>query len=131
MIILDLETTGFDNKKDKIIEFAWIKVDSNFNEIERLEFLVNPEIEISKEVLKITWIKLEDLEKADVFEKNLEKAKAFLWNDKIIIWHNIQFDISFLNEVWLILDTKFIDTFELASLFFTLRKILCTWSFIG
>jgi DNA polymerase III alpha subunit (gram-positive type) len=54
MIILDLETSGLNAKEDKIIEFAAVKIDENLNEIDRLNFFVNPEIQVSNEVLKLT-----------------------------------------------------------------------------
>lgn len=122
MIILDLETTGFDKKEDKIIEFAAVKIDSNFKEIDSLEFLVNPELEVSDEVLKVTWINWEDLKKADTFDKNFDRVQQFLDEEEIIVGHNIQFDIWFLNELWLAKNNPSLDTFVLASIFLPWEK---------
>lgn len=117
MIILDLETTGLDAKKDKIIEFAAIKINENFEEIERLNFFINPEIKISNEVVKLTWITQEKLDKAPIFQEKIPEIEKFLEWDKTIIWHNIQFDIWFLQEWWFLKKNNFLDTFVLSSIF--------------
>ena len=117
MIVLDLETTGLDCKKDKIIEFAAIKIDENFNEIDRLNFFINPEIKVSNEVIKLTWIPQETLDKSLVFKDRINEIKEFLEWDRTIIWHNIQFDIWFLQEYWFLKKNNFLDTFVLSSIF--------------
>ena len=118
MIILDLETTGLDCKKDKIIEFAAVKIDENLNEIDRLNFFINPEIKVDKTVIKLTWIKQETLDEAPIFREKIEEIKNFLDWDRTIIWHNIQFDIWFLQEWWFLKENNFLDTFILSSIFF-------------
>lgn len=118
MIILDLETSGLNCKEDKIIEFAAVKIDENLNEIERLNFFVNPEIQVSNEVLKITWIKQEILDKSHTFQEKIPEIEKFLDWDRTIIWHNIQFDIWFLQEWWFLKKNNFLDTFVLSSIFF-------------
>jgi len=118
MIILDLETSGLEAKKDKIIEFAAVKIDENLNEIERLNFFVNPETQVSNEVIKLTWIKQEILDKSPTFQEKIPEIEKFLEWDRTIIWHNIQFDIWFLQEWWFLKKNNFLDTFVLSSIFF-------------
>ncbi len=115
MIFLDLETTGFDPKSDKIIEFAAVKTDDDLNEIETLEFLVNPEKEIPEIVSQITNINQEVVDGEKTFNERIEEVKKFI-GDEIIVGHNIQFDISFLQEYDLAIENKFIDTCYFANI---------------
>ncbi|MBT4936681.1 hypothetical protein HON22_02075, partial [Candidatus Peregrinibacteria bacterium] len=115
MIFLDLETTGFDPKKDKIIEFAAVRVDKNFEVIETLDFLVNPECPIPPIVSKITQIFDKDVNDSAPFEARIEEVQAFVKED-VIIGHNIRFDLSFLQERSLCKKNSFIDTCNLAEI---------------
>ena len=49
LIVFDLETTGLDLVKDRIIQLSYIKISPNGNE-ERENFYINPEKEIPHEV---------------------------------------------------------------------------------
>lgn len=115
MIFLDLETTGFDSKKDKIIEFAAVRVDAQFKELGALDFLVNPQAEIPAIVSQITHIFQADTENERPFEERIDEVKAFIGDD--VIWgHNIDFDLSFLREYGIAVENKRIDTNELATI---------------
>lgn len=93
-VSLDLETTGFDPKNDRIIEFGAIKFDLEGNE-EKLSFLVNPDTPIPQIVTHITNISDKDVKNAPRFEEKLEEVMKFI-GDLPIIGHNIQFDTNFL-----------------------------------
>ena len=60
LVIFDLETTGLDLVKDRIIQIAYIKVFPDGKEVRRNQ-LVNPGFEISAEITAITSITNEDL----------------------------------------------------------------------
>ena len=113
-IFLDLETTGLDSKKDKIIEFSAIRVDEFLNETWRLDFICNPWIEVSRVVLNLTWIKLSEIEDSESFSFYSDQVRDFIQDEDIIVWHNIWFDISFLKESWIELNNLSIDTYILA-----------------
>ena len=115
MIFLDLETTGFDPVKDKIIEFAAVKVNDSFEGTNTLEFLVNPECSIPPIVSQITKIFDKDVLESKPFETHIEEVKKFVGDD-IIIGHNIRFDLSFLQERGLCESNPFIDTCNLAEI---------------
>ena len=55
LVIFDLETTGLDIVKDRIIQIAYIKVHPDGKE-ERKSHFVNPGMPIPKEVTEITHI---------------------------------------------------------------------------
>lgn len=117
MIFLDLETTGFDPKEDKIIEFSAVRVDDDFQVLETLDFMVNPEKEIPKQVIQITGIEQADVENAQPFSARVDEVRKFLQDD-VIIGHNISFDISFLQNYSLLETNESIDTCDIATITF-------------
>ncbi|NWJ51291.1 MAG: hypothetical protein HXX14_10530 [Bacteroidetes bacterium] len=94
--ILDLETTGFSPKNgDKIVEIAIISIDCNGNEIDRFETLINPRREVS--ATSIHGITAEMLQNAPTIDMVIGDIIHHL-NNKTIVGHNIQFDLSFINH---------------------------------
>lgn len=74
LVIFDLETTGLDIVRDRIIQISYIKVCPDGKE-ERKNIFVNPEKGIPVEVEKLTGITNEDVKNAPTFKsiaKNLE-----------------------------------------------------------
>jgi DNA polymerase III epsilon subunit-like protein len=113
-ISLDLETTGFEPVKDKIIEFGAVKFDLN-GQKETLQFLVNPGITLPQIITHITGIKDKDLESAPQFQDKKQEILDFI-QDFPIIGHNIQFDTNFLRENNLEFQNPEYDTCQLASI---------------
>ena len=105
-IIMDTETTGLLmasivdlDKQPKIIEFAAIKLDDNtLEELERIEFLVNPEEALPKEIIKITGINDFILKDSKPFSFHYEKLCNFFLGEKNLIAHNISFDMGMLKN---------------------------------
>lgn len=117
LVSLDLETTGLDPEKDKIIEFGAVKFNLENNEKESLQFFINPGIKIPQIITHITNIKDEDLEDAPAFEEKKEEIKNFI-EDSPIVGHNIKFDTNFLRQKGIELKNPEYDTHELASIIF-------------
>lgn len=116
-VCLDIETTGFDLEKDKIIEIAAVKFEPG-KIYEQLETLINPEgAEVPAVVKMLTGISSLDLEKAPAFSEETDGLREFL-NDLPIVGHNIAFDISFLEAEGLELKNQLLDTYELARVLF-------------
>ncbi len=113
-ISLDLETTGFDSSKDKIIEFGAVKFDLS-GEKERLQFLINPGTKLPDIITHITGITDEDLTDAPQFSEKAEEIAAFI-GDLPIVGHNIQFDTGFLRANGIELKNPEYDTCQLASI---------------
>lgn len=95
-IVLDIETTGLDYKREKIIEFAAVKIVNN--EItEEYETLVNPKQEIKSSSISIHHITPEMVEDAPTIEEVMPKILDFI-QDYPIVGHNVIFDYSFINR---------------------------------
>ena len=68
LIIFDLETTGLDLVKDRIIQISFIKITPDGQEY-RTNLYVNPERSISAEAIEITGITDEQLKDAPTFKQ--------------------------------------------------------------
>jgi DNA polymerase III epsilon subunit-like protein len=104
MIIFDTETTGLPkssivdlDKQPKIIEFAAIKLnDETLEEVERLEFLVNPKEKLEPIIKKITGLTDSDLENEKPFTAYYGQLAKFFLGEKYCIAHNLEFDMNLL-----------------------------------
>lgn len=95
-IVLDIETTGLDYKREKIIEFAAVKLVNN-KITEEFETLINPEQEIKPSSIAIHHITQEMVADAPTIEEIMPKILDFI-KDYPIVGHNVIFDYSFLNR---------------------------------
>ena len=95
-VVFDLETTGLSARYDRIIEFGAVKI-SGGRVIERVDILVNPKVHIPEKITKITNITDAMVENEPTIEELLPRILEFIGNS-ILVTHNAQFDISFLNE---------------------------------
>ena len=68
LIVFDLETTGLDMIKDRIIQISYIKVMPDGTE-DRKNLFVNPCKEIPAEVVALTGISNEDVKDAPTFKQ--------------------------------------------------------------
>ena len=100
LIIFDLETTGLDLVKDKIIQIAYIKVYPDGKE-ERESLFINPGVKIPKEVTAITGISDEMVAGKPTFkERALDLKNAFEGCD-FAGFNSNHFDIPMLAEEFL------------------------------
>ena len=96
-IAFDLETTGLNIDEDEIIEISAVKFingeyHSNFTT------LVKPKKNISKQISDLTGIDNEMVQSAPLIEDVLDDFLSFI-NNNILVAHNIEFDLSFINRV--------------------------------
>ena len=115
-ISLDLETTGIDPAKDRIIEFGAIKFDLQGN-TEKRSFLINPGVALPQIITHITKLTDADLKDQPLIAEKINEITEFI-GDLPIIGHNIQFDTSFLKNNGIDLKNQEYDTFNLASILF-------------
>lgn len=95
-VVFDLETTGLDPKDgNSIIEIGAVRVKNN-QIIDRFDELINPGIELSEEITRITSITNEMLIGKDN-EENVMKRFIEWAKDDILVAHNAKFDLSFVN----------------------------------
>lgn len=113
-IVLDIESTGVDPKRDDIIEVSAVKLNSKGEVIDTLDTLVSTKLlPLRPLVTALTGIKVADLDGQPTIEEILPKVEAFV-GDRPIIGHNISFDVEFLHAKGLKLDGDLLDTLELA-----------------
>lgn len=92
-VVLDLETTGFSRKNDRIIELSMIRCEKG--RTTRYETFVNPGISIPARVAKLTGISDDDVADAPQIEDILESVYEFIGDCKIVA-HNASFDAGFI-----------------------------------
>jgi len=95
-VVLDVETTGLDYTRERIIEFAAVKL-KNGKIIDTFETLINPHQHIRKSSQAIHGISEEDLEGAPEEEEIYPKIFEFI-EGATLVAHNAIFDFSFLNR---------------------------------
>lgn len=115
-IVLDIETTGLNPKKDKIIEVAAVKIIND--EIRDIfHSMIDPEIEIPQEITKLTGITNEMVQGSPKINDVMEQFYNFVENTCLVA-HNASFDLSFLREALgktgLIISNAIIDTLSLS-----------------
>ena len=114
--VLDLETTGFSFRTEKITEIGIMKV-KNGEVIDEFECFVNPEKPIPQRVVEVTHITDDMVKDAETIDKVLPKVLKFV-GDSVIVAHNADFDVGFLKynakQLGLSLENTYLDTLRLA-----------------
>lgn len=98
-IVLDTETTGLDYTREKIIEFAAVRLE-NGKIKDEFQTLINPKQHIRKSSMAIHGISEEMVKDAPTEAEILPQILDFI-GDYPIVAHNAIFDYSFLNEACL------------------------------
>ena len=95
-IALDLETTGLDKNKDEIIEISALRfIDGELSD--EFTTLVKPKRSIPKKITNITGINDSLVSDAPIIDEVLDNFISFI-DDSIIVAHNAEFDIGFIEE---------------------------------
>lgn len=100
IIVFDLETTGLDLVKDRIIQISYIKVFPDGKE-ERENILVNPEKIIPLEVSALTGITNEDVADAPKFQDIAQKLAEEFKGCDFAGYNSNHFDVPILAEEFL------------------------------
>lgn len=93
-ICLDCEATGLDIEKDEIVELAVVKFDFS-NQIDQLESLIDPKMEIPPDSIAVHHITNEMVQGKPHIEDILPQAFKMI-GDHTVVGHNIGYDISMI-----------------------------------
>ncbi len=100
LVIFDLETTGLDLVKDRIIQISYIKVFPDGHE-ERGNHLVNPGIPIPAEVVQLTGISNEDVQGQPTFRDIAQDICRIFADSDVAGYNSNHFDVPLLAEEFL------------------------------
>jgi DNA polymerase-3 subunit epsilon len=100
IVFFDLETTGINIGKDRIVEISLLKIFPNGNK-ESKTWLVNPEIEIPAEVSAIHGITNEKVVTEPTFKELAETINTMISDSDLAGFNSNRFDIPLLAEEFL------------------------------
>jgi DNA polymerase-3 subunit epsilon/ATP-dependent DNA helicase DinG len=120
-VAIDLETTGTDPRRDRIIEVGAVRFQGS-REIERISTFVDPGREVPAEITALTGIATADLKGAPSPAEAVARLRSFVGAEPIVGQH-LAFDLAFLEGQGLTFTNPVFDTFELGRLLWpTLRS---------
>lgn len=93
-VVFDVETTGFSNVYDTIIELAAVKI-QNGEVIDRFERFSNPHRKLTAKIIELTHITDDMLVGQPDIEQVITEFHDFI-GDSIVVAHNASFDLGFL-----------------------------------
>ncbi len=98
LVFLDVETTGLNVIRDRIVQIALIRLHKNGNAPETLSLLVNPGIPISEESIAIHGITAKDLANKPTFKQIGQKIYDFIGDADLAGYNSNRFDVPMLME---------------------------------
>ena len=93
-VVFDIETSGLNPHKDKIIEISAIKYINN-KPVDKFSYLIDPQINISEIITRVTGLTDDDLKGEKTINEVLPMFLNFI-GDYPIIGHNVRFDYDFI-----------------------------------
>ena len=118
-VVLDTETTGISVKEGhRLVEIGCIELDNLIPTKKSFHYYLNPERKVSEKAFEVHGYTDEFLSHQKKFNEISEEFLSFIQNKRLII-HNAEFDLSHLNnELRLIgknkIDNEIVDTLSLA-----------------
>ncbi len=100
LVIFDLETTGLDIVKERVIQLSYIKVFPDGREVRGNE-LINPEKPIPAEVVELTGISNDDVKDKPTFKQIAAKICEVFTGSDIAGYNSNHFDVPLLAEEFL------------------------------
>jgi DNA polymerase III epsilon subunit-like protein len=120
-IVVDCETTGLDTTHDEPIQIGLVQFDHTFTIIATYSSYIRPskpEEDLAEIVQSITGITKEQLLAAPSKEAVADALAPFFEQPRIMIGHNVAFDLAMLNKIVPVTPQDCIDTFPLAKTVF-------------
>lgn len=106
IVFFDIEATGLDVVKDRIVEISLLKVHPGGKE-EKQTFRINPEKKISKEAFEIHGISNDEVKDEPKFAEVAKDILAYFQNSDIGGYNSNKFDVPMLAEEFLRADIDF------------------------
>jgi DNA polymerase-3 subunit epsilon len=100
LVIFDLETTGLDLVKDRVIQLSYIKVYPDGREVRGNE-LINPEKSIEPIITQLTGISNDDVKDKPTFKQLAAKLAEVFAGSDIAGFNSNHFDVPLLAEEFL------------------------------
>ena len=98
LVFFDVETTGLNVIRDRILQIALVKLHKNGQPPTELSMLINPGIPISEESMAIHGITPKDLANKPVFAQVAQKIWDFIGNADLAGYNSNRFDVPMLME---------------------------------
>lgn len=111
--VLDLETTGLSPSSDRIVEICVLLIDASGREERCLVSYVHPGVSIPAEVSRIHGITDAEVANAPSMERLVEGVNRVLAG-RIIVGHNVGFDLKFLEANGVRRSSPVMDTLPMA-----------------
>ena len=98
LIFFDIEATGLNVTRDRIVQIAMVKYFKSGKTPEKLSMLINPGIPISEEAMRVHGITPKDLANKPSFQLVAQKIYDFIGNADLAGYNSNRFDIPMLME---------------------------------
>lgn len=96
LLAFDIEATGLEPERDRIVEFCFLELDSEFVVTSRFHSLVRPGIPVPEEVTAIHGLSDEDLKGQPPFASFAQRIQEMI-DSSILVAHNCRFDLAILH----------------------------------
>ena len=98
LCFFDVESTGLNVIRDRIVQIAFIKYFADGREPEELSLLINPGIPISEEAMQVHGIQPKDLANKPTFQQVARKLFDFIGDADLCGYNSNRFDVPILME---------------------------------
>ncbi len=98
LVFFDIESTGLNVIKDRIVQIALVKYSPGNDNPEQLEMLINPGIPISEEAMAVHNITPQMLRNKPTFQQVADELFQFIGNADLAGYNSDRFDIPMLME---------------------------------
>lgn len=97
-ICFDTETTGFDPETgDRLVEIGAVELINHIPTGKIFHEYINPERDVPEEVVKVHGLTTEFLRDKPTFREIAQSWVDFIGDDGILVAHNAEFDLKFIN----------------------------------
>lgn len=97
-IVFDTETTGFNAEEgERLVEIGAVELINHIPTGKTYHQYINPEKEVPEEAYKVHGLSYDFLKDFPTFDKVADDWLEFIGEDSVLVAHNAQFDINFVN----------------------------------